>query len=239
MIETNAARSEQFVDEEEPSSYGYLSGYIRPRPVVEQAEILRHAFPGLGYYDIRAAEQPLPEQAEGLFAIPRPSALADSYSEALLRVLEALSISRDGKFYNNRGDQINETRLRQRPDTLHAWESIAKAQHDNDILIIPAQFGILHRGQSIRRARATFVPGEFPLSAVHVGAMLLTHPERLAQHDDLYIDCCGDDFDDAAADDRWGRTPCFCYEHDQLECGTHKLERVHDFNGSASGFIVN
>jgi hypothetical protein len=76
-----------------------------------------------------------------------------------------------------------------------------------DFYVIPAQFGISHRGRSIRRAleMIEFCPDlnffEFGLGIFEIGAMLLTHPTRihLGSHgknkDNLSMYCAGNVYD--------------------------------------------
>jgi hypothetical protein len=60
----------QYADEEVDSSYGYLSGY-KPngKSITKQTNRLRELFPGIGYANEKLAEQVLPENAEGWFAV--------------------------------------------------------------------------------------------------------------------------------------------------------------------------
>ncbi|MBU6370728.1 MAG: hypothetical protein KGH93_00885 [Patescibacteria group bacterium] len=70
---------------------------------------------------------------------------------------------------------------------------VARQQYPS-ILLFPAQFGICHRGESNKRAlRFGLSNGEFGLGAFEIGCMLLTHPERLINQDNLGIDCAGDE----------------------------------------------
>jgi len=62
--------SNQFADEEVESSYAYPKGY-KVKGITEQTNILRQLFPGIGFADEKLAEQPLPPNAEGWFAIPK------------------------------------------------------------------------------------------------------------------------------------------------------------------------
>ncbi len=73
---------ERYVDEEVESNYGYFSGY-KPKGIIEQTNILRQFFPGIGSADEKLAEQPLPPNAEGWFAIPRWEKIAPTYGEAV------------------------------------------------------------------------------------------------------------------------------------------------------------
>src|ERR1043166_9456067 len=82
----------QFADEEVESSYGYLSGYDKPKSLVEQVAALQKLFPELGECDdsiFAHGEKELPDGAEGYFAIPRWQKFGKTYGEALQKVLDA------------------------------------------------------------------------------------------------------------------------------------------------------
>ena len=185
--------SNQFSDEEVASSYGYLSGY-KPKGITEQTNILRQLFSGIGYADEKLADQPLPANAEGWFAIPRWQKVAKTYGEAAEKVLELIKQQHKGKFYNWREGKLGEQYLRQHERTAKKLHVLGDQQKDYDILVVPAQFGLRHRGRSVRRAREVFTANEFGLGAFEIGCMLLTHPERLVSYDDLWIDCAGDEY---------------------------------------------
>jgi hypothetical protein len=230
------AKITKYAEEELETAFRYLSGYTSPKPIAAQVEELRRHFPHLGQADASLAEPRAPRFAEGYFAIPRWQSLAPTYTEALQLVLDRLEAQRAGAFFNNRSGQTVEARVRPLPESKAAFERLDATQPGMDIQIVAAQFGLRHRGRSVRRAREMFAPDEFALGAYHVGIMLLTHPERLEDFDDLYVDAPGDEFDDAAADNRFGRTLCFCFEHKKLEFGSHWTDRVYDYNGCASAF---
>ena len=117
------------------------------------------------------------------------------------------------------------------------FEKFANEQKDYDILVIPAQFGILHRGRSVRRALEVMMnSNQFGLGAFAVGIMLLTHPERLQSYNDFYIDCAGDKFSTEIVgvfDD----APFFKFYGDKVMFGTRWVGYTFDFFGSASGFV--
>ena len=190
--------TDRFKDEEVESSYGYLSGY-KPRgansDLVPQTNRLRELFSGIGYCNqdfldkVYKGEVKLSKHAEGWFATPNwmknPQIFGDTYSAAVLKVLNTLKHTLKGKLYNYREGQLDEQRLHQSAHSQKFWQELADAQGNPDILIVPAQFGIRHRGRSVRRAREVFLVNEFGLGAFAVGIMLLTHPDRLKHYDDL------------------------------------------------------
>lgn len=240
------SNTDKFKDEEVSSTYGYLSGYA-PKGLTEQCNRLRELFSGIGFANldlltqIEKGDVPLPTGAEGWFAIPNwmknPNIFGSIYSGALLKALDTIKQTRNGKFYNYRDGQLDEKRLRQSAQSQKFWTELADAQGNPDILIVPAQFGIRHRGRSVRRAREVFAGNEFGLGAFAVGIMILTHPERLMHYDDLWIDCAGDEFDNPDADDRFGHAPRFGFDDGKVKFGTGWADDADDYCGSASGVL--
>lgn len=238
--------TDQFKNEETNSKYGYLSGY-KPKGLTEQCNRLRELFPGIGFANldmvgaIERGEVALPAHAEGWFAIPNwtknPSIFGGTYTQALQKVLDEIKKSRNGKFHNYREGQIVEARLRQSARTLHALDVLSEAQGNPDILIVSGQFGLRHRGRSVRRAREVFFSNEFGFGAFAVGIMLLTHPERLMNYDDLWIDCSGDEFDDPGAGVRFARAPYFGFSGGLVRFGALWFDSAGALYGTASAFV--
>lgn len=241
--------TDQFADEEVESTYGYLSGYTPgSKSLAEQCNALRQLFPGLGFANhdyiatIEKGEVTLPQNAEGWFAIPNwiknPQLFGATYSEAVLKMLATIKQTR-GRLYNYREGQINEQRLRQSVRSREFLAQLAASQGDPDILIVPAQFGLRHRGRSVRRARVVMVDTgiEFGLGAFAVGCMLLTHSERLQNYDDLWLDAGGDEYDDPDADERFASAPCFGFGGGGVEFDTSWFGVASGHYGSVSGFV--
>jgi hypothetical protein len=238
----------EFANEEVPSTYGYLSGYENPMDVNDQCNKLRELFSGLGFCNqdlltrIEKGEAKLPNGAEGWFAIPNwkknPEIFGKTYSAAVQTILNALDKARKGKFCNYRDGEIDEKHLRQSAVSKAVWEKIAKEQGDADILIVPAQFGIRHRGRSVRRARVVMEDGgnEVGLGAFSAGAMLLTHPNRLNHYDDLWIDLSGDEWS-PGGDGGFSNSLVFSFDDDELEFGDGCLDGAHGSYGSGSVFL--
>jgi hypothetical protein len=229
--------TDKFKNEEVASNYGYLSGYRKPKSITEQCNILCQIFPGVGNALEKLAERAVPVGAEGWFAIPKWQTIAPTYSEAVQKVLDAVKKARNGKFHNYRDGQINGERLRQSAKTASVFQKLGWEQKDHDILVVAAQFGIRHRGRSVRRAREVFSVNEFGLGAFAVGIMILTHAERLQHYDDLWIDCAGDEFDDPGADVRFDRAPCFSFDGGKVKFGAYWFGLAYERCGSASAFV--
>ena len=96
--------------------------------------------------------------------------------------------------------EIDTAHLRQHSRTVEALAKLAETQ-TGDILIIAVQYGMRHRGKSVRRARETFASNEFGLGAFAIGCMALVHPERYVRWEELDTDCAGDEFAPSADGD--------------------------------------
>jgi len=108
-------------------------------------------------------------------------------------------------------------------------------QSDHDILVVPAQFGLCHRGRSTRRAREVFQANEFGLGAFAFGIMILTHPERFTKYEDLCVDCSGDEYT-PDADGDFSDTPYFLLGGGWLRFGTFRASDASDVFGTVSAF---
>jgi len=108
-------------------------------------------------------------------------------------------------------------------------------QSDHDILVVPAQFGLRHRGRSARRARAAFEANEFGLGAFAVGIMILMHPERFTNFKDLCVDCSGDEYAPDGGGD-FSDMPYFLLGDGRLRFGTFRASDASDVFGTVSAF---
>jgi hypothetical protein len=226
--------SDRYKDEEVKSTYGYLSGY-KPKGITEQTNILRQLFPGVGFADEKLAQGELPKGAEGWFAIPKWEKFAPTYGEAVQKVLDKIKETRRGQFYNYREGQLGPDQLRQSARTAAVFQKLGDEQKDHDILVVPAQFGLRHRGRSVRRVREVLLGNEFGLGAFAVGIMILTHPERLMNYDDLWVDCAGDEFAPDAGG-KFSDAPFFSFYGVKVEFGASDVSIAFGHYGTASGF---
>lgn len=227
--------SDKFKNEEVRSSYAYPSDY-KVGGIAEQVASLHELFPELkdDTYDENTATRPLPPNAEGWFAIPRWDKLGGSYGEAFEKVLAAIESKR--AFHNYRKNQTGPEYLHQLAKTVKAFQKLGDEQKGHDILIVPCQFGLRHRGRSVYRAREVFQSGEFGLGTFAVGIMLLTHPEREVQWEQLHIDCAGDEFA-PDADGLFDYAPIFDFDVGKVKFDAVWVSNANDFYGSASGFL--
>jgi hypothetical protein len=225
--------SDKYKDEETASNRVYPPTY-RVRPVEAQVTELRKIFPGLGTCMERIGRRQVPEGAEAWFAIPRWEALAPTYNEAVEMVLGVLGSRR--KFQNRIAGRLGPTYLRQSERTKLAGKILADQQTGNDILVVGAQNGMLHRGCSARRTRVSMSGNEFGLGVFAFACILLTHPERLSSEDTLMIDCGGDEYS-VRGDYTFDRVPLFDYDISGIEFSIFYEDRSRNLWGTPTAFL--
>ncbi|MDZ7586818.1 MAG: hypothetical protein U0946_03610, partial [Patescibacteria group bacterium] len=181
-----------YADEEVESNYLYPNNYS-VKHLAEQIAVLAKIFNLDGTTALAYADNmpELPAGAEGWFAIPKYQTVAKTYGEAVEKTLSLISKSRELK--NWREGKLGKKYLRQSKRTEQMFTKFCE-QQENNIIIIPAQFGLRHRGRSVRRTRIVFAKNEFGLGAFTSVCMLLTHPEREQGCEYLHIDCAGDEY---------------------------------------------
>lgn len=234
----------KFVNEMVSSNYTYPREY-RLKPISEQVEMIAKKFKldGTQAYEFIKSLPKLPDGAEGWFTIPKVSAVAkkhfsaitnptEQYCEATKLLLDQLGESRN--FTNYRNGEIIPEKLRVHSRTAGFLEELEN-QQQGDLLIIAAQYGMRHKGKSVRRARETFSSNEFGLGAFAVGCMTLIHPEHYVKWEQLHTDCPGDEFS-PVADGVFSRSPLFRFS-DGLEFGACDVSNARGYYGSASAFV--
>ena len=227
--------SNQFANEEVDSSYVYPKEYSM-QPITEQVRIIAKLFnlspdDALVYADTLTTN--VPEGAEGWFAIPRWEKIAPTYGEAVENVLAKIDSSR--KFKNYRKGQLHSRFLKLHTRTASMLQKIGETQ-TGDILILPAQFALKHRGKSIRRARETFGNNEFGLGSFMIGCMLLTHPDRMVRWEELDIDCAGDEYS-PDGDGDFSKSLRFYFSGGEVRFGSRGVGSAFGGYGSCSGFL--
>ena len=232
-IVSRHALSSKFQDEDVASKRSYPDTY-QVRPVEAQVTALRKAFPVLGSCREKMGRISLPEGPEAWFAIPRWQAVAATYNEAVENILDILASRR--RISNRIAGRLSKEYLRQTERTRLAESVLADQQPGNDILAVPAQLGMLHRGCSARRTRASIVSNEFCLSTFAVASILLTHPERLSASETLMIDCGGDEYS-PHADYNFDRVPLFDFDLAGIEFSIFYEDRARDLWGTPTGFV--
>jgi hypothetical protein len=241
-----------FADEEVESGYGYPSGYA-VKPVEWQAELLTRSFwDHLGIWldagetieyakDLPDLSSFVPETWMGReirqwvnwCVVPRPGKIANTGNEAVEKVLDLIGKTRT--FHNYRKGALGPKHMRQPERTAVALQMIGKKQKGH-FLLIPAHFGLIHRGRSVRRVRAVYAPHEFGLDTFTTACMILSYPERLVQLEQLHIDCPGDEYS-PDADGRFGSAPIFGFSDGGVEFSASWVSDAYEDYGSASGFV--
>ena len=218
-------------DGEVPTGRGYPPAYT-PRPLAEQALRLRGAFPRLGEV-VPPAPPPVPDGAEAWFLIPDWRRVAATYNVAVTDALAAIAGTRPTSLARIERLGPNSLRLHER---TAAMSQRLPVLGDSGLLLMAAQFGVRHKGRSVRRSRAMFAGHEFGLGAFAVAAMLLTHPERIAQVDQLYLDCAGDEYS-ASDEQQFSEAPYFRFLDGRLAFGTNWHGTSDAYFGSASALL--
>lgn len=224
-----------FASEEVQSNYGYPQGYA-VKPVCEQLVELSKHFPDLNTSSVLACSKELPtlpRGAEGWFAVPRVEKIAKTYNEAVEKVLDLIGKTRT--FHNYRKGELGPKYLKLGEQTAAALQMLGDAQK-SDFLLIPAQFSLTHRGRSVRRVRVVYAPNEFGLGSFIVGCMILSHPERLVQWEQLHIDCPGDEYS-PGADGRFSGAPLFRFDGGRVGFYAGWVDSAYEYHGSASAFL--
>lgn len=232
IIEVGGMR---YRSEKVPSNYGYT---IVVKPVCEQLLMLKNfpLFRGLDCsqaLNCSKALVQLPEDAEGNFVYPWWGTVGKTYAEATEKVVQELVRVHNMKNWLEK--HLTEKHLRQYDPTRQALEAI-RASQPGDFQVFPAQFGMLHRGESVRLVRDILLPKEFGLGPYEVGIMLLTHPERLDAYEKLFIDCPGAEYDYDAAG-RFPRAPYFDFHDGRRHFDSYSVDYPSDRCGSASAFF--
>jgi hypothetical protein len=236
LIQQHSATN-QYANEEVASSCIYPPGYA-PKPLEAQIAKLRNCWPKLkpGKALIELERQPLVSGAEAIFAFVRFQALAPTYNDALVKeMLPALAQLRNGMFYNYRNGQLGSGYLHMSIRTTEALEVLFE-QQKSDILVAPMQLGMAYRGKSIRRARELFGEGEFGSSSLMAGSILVVHPEREVQWEQLHMDCAGDEFS-PKADGTFPLAPLFFVCDGKLFFDTYVVSNPLENFGSASTLL--
>jgi len=232
-IVENHKVSHKFEDEMAGSDRSYPPTY-KLRPLEAQVTELRKVFPSLGSCQEKLGRLPLPEGPEAWFAIPRWQAVAPTYNEAVETVIEILAAKR--RFANRIAGRLGKEYLRQTERSRLAESLLADQQQGNDILVVAAQAGMLHRGSSARRTRSTLAGNEYCLGVFAVASILLTHPERLSDGDSLMIDCGGDEYS-PRADYTFDRVPLFDFDLSGIEFSIFYEDRARNLWGTPTGFL--
>ena len=176
----------------EPQEPKRVLAVSRVRPIEDQMRDLVKHFPSLRVPAQMPATPPLPKGIDGWYAFPRVSALSPSYSQACVRMFDALKKARACTLVAH-VEEGNREWLRRATRAREAWKRIEESQSESDILIVPAQLSLLHKGSTIAQSRDLLDLHQFGLGAFEVATALLVNPQLLSEAGELGIDCIGDD----------------------------------------------
>ena len=172
------------------------------KPIAEQVAVLRE-FLGFNIktFDENAADRPLPEGADGWFAIPRWEKIASTYNDAVNLVMRAV----DEAYAEDLETHLDEVRsfkdygFVEEEGKLTALRGIMQQQNDHDILVVPAQLVSRYNEFSHSRARNLIAmnEAEFGLGAFEVCCIFLANKDYIlssVREEVLHLNCPGDTF---------------------------------------------
>ena len=225
-----------FAKEEVGSDRVYPEGYFH-RPICEQLVLLSKHFTKQDASEILACSKSMPDlppYAEHGFAMPKWKTVAKTYNEATEFVLDRLAASRT--FKNWRAGELGQKYMRLSERTEEGLAILDNA-YKGDYTVLPAQFGLMHRGRSTRKVRTIYLPHEFGLGPYETGVMFLSHPERLqGKPNELYVDCPGVEYS-PDADGQFTDALCFYWCDCRLDFNTDWADDPLSSYGSASGLL--
>lgn len=169
----------------------------------------------------------LPSWVEKFFAQIPWECVAGSYDDALDKVLARVAMNRS---YNP------SCVVKMSEEYVSKFVELHHLQGAPKIVAMPAEFGLRHRGISIRSVRAMVKEHECGLSAFSAGIMLITHPERLKWHSDLWINCAGDEVS-SAGDEYFNQSPYYQNHCTDICYGYQNINSSSGHSGSPTFYI--
>ena len=185
-------------------------------------------------------QRKLPLNAEGFIAIPWWEAFAPTYSKAVQLLCSLIEQTRPFYYEKFRLKEFPEKYFCLNEYSKEALDKI-KAQQSSDILILPAQAGLQHKGESILYARDEFLlskDGEFGGDIIMGLTIILNHPERISEFDELEMDFPGVEYSFDGCDTSSGVLSLSYYGNREVGfVYGHQNDPVAGF-GSISGFLL-
>lgn len=146
------------------------------------------------------------------------------------------TITEERGFYNYCKNPLTPGYLRQNKATREA-EIRLKTYQPGDFLIVPSQAGNRWGNYPVCEVRELYDNGEFGLGAVAVGCLILSHPNRLVDCEELDMDCPGDEIEERDSDFRFGRAPGFRFFDNKVKLGAGLVNIPDERFGSVSGYF--
>jgi len=235
-----------FVKEKTDLRYFYPKGW-KPTSVEKQLKVLQGCYPELDGSHVTeiAAGITIPEDADGLFVVPKLSSVAaklgieNPFGEGYGQLLESTVLTHlasTRKFHNYRAGELTADRVRMRQSAADALRKL-EGETPGDFLVFPAQTGKKWGGYSPRNARWEMERGttEFPSPAWVDGHIVLTNRKRLEKDEHLFVDCPGDEYRFGGAAE-FRSCLYFLFDGGRLEFCDRWLDDARGGCGSASGF---
>lgn len=227
-----------FKSEEVSTNACYPPEYVGPKIIEEQINLVSLMFDLNPIHAFKHAvnlREPSPNEVGGWFAFPRWEAIAENYNLAVEHVFSLLDHSWKGRFSNQRKYELTLEKFQQTDRTVQFIRHLEESQ-EGDILVAYTQFGILHRGRSVRRATACLATDEFGLGAFANACMILTHPRRFMRWEQLQLDCLGDEFDPGVGGG-FSHAPFFFWFDGKLTFSARHIGQVNGRYGSSTAFF--
>jgi hypothetical protein len=209
------------------------------RPLAQQAEVLRRAFPMLGLTQVNrdsVQSSNIPRLGgrgiDGWFVLPNPLAVADTYGKAAELVLSMLAVQREVHVWPQVGPK---SCWKSATKTESAMACLCRDQR-SDLVVLPAQSGYRFQHYTAWELERDMGPNEFPLGVFAVGCMLLTHPDRLSTPKSLWIDCPADRLRGVGSAS-WLQLPMFSLTHSGLHFCVTPEDESGPRSGMATGFV--
>ena len=166
----------QFAGEEMEPGYGYLSGY-KLKGITEQTSILRQLFPGVASRFFLCRREAATAQCRRTSKGGSPSRSGRPSPRPTAKPWRRCSRRSTRRARSRTGAKADWAPTTSRSArTSDAFETLAKQQKDHEIRVVAAQFGLRHRGRSVRGARECLRVNEVGRGACAVGIMLLSPP---------------------------------------------------------------
>ncbi len=217
-----------FEKERTEQRWFYPKGFAVPNVSI-QIERVQRLWPGIDVSHVATLAEHfnnLPAGFDGIEVKPKVSyfgrawEMADPYGAhygpTVERVLAMLHAERNWKFINHRAGQMTDEYIRIQAEALSLMKVIEETT-PGDVLVMPVSLGNLYAGYSARNGRWDALAKSYmPNGSAHVGCSLLVMPERLTAYEQLFMDCCADEWN-WDVDGRWTYCPIFRFSDGHLQ----------------------
>lgn len=175
------------------SKFGYFMGK-EPNDLPAQKKFLEKGFLNLTK-PITAPSKSIPEGAYGWFLIPDWRTYADTYTNAVQKVLGKIKTWRPFAFTDYTESLFADSMLKQTERTTKYWDRVRTQQADSGGYVIAAQLGPQHRNKPVRQVVVdyqTVNKNESGLDLFTAAIIVLGHLEYFDVPRSLVIACPGD-----------------------------------------------